>query len=806
MFKINTLAFVTLLFTQIIATSQGDLSKEILVSDVTEFNIAIKKATPGTVIILKNGVWSDVHFVVNGFGTKDNPITIKAETAGEVIVTGDSKMNISGAFMVVSGLWFKDGLPNSKYVVEFRKNSKEFANNCQLTNCTISNFNPTDKSIETHWVDLWGKNNRVDHNNFTGKTNGGTTLVVWLKGEEHIENNHIIDYNVFGFRPELGVNGGETIRIGTSENSMKSSKTLVENNIFRHCNGEIEIISNKSGDNIFRNNYFFESEGTLTLRHGDRALVENNVFIGNNKPKTGGIRIIGEGHIVRNNLMVGLKGDDYRGPIVVMNGVPNSPLNRYFQVKDADIQHNTIINCGPIHFGAGKDGEKSLAPIRSIFANNLITNTNAGKIYQISDDIKGITFSGNMVDSEAVVDASLFTKIEIDWQLLKSLPMPTMDNEGLKSIKKIGKTPEFDINNAKRDVYVAGAFNLNNTVTPRALSIVAGPYWNPKIEYDKPILKVVNISVEPGVETLNRALKKAKSGDTILLSPGIYLVEKTMRIMGNITVKGNDSKDKIVIKSADNLEKPLNYFFRVSEGSSLKIENVTIDGYSKDYVKYAFVSPDENESKKYNLSVDNCLIKNFKNKNGGSVFKAYIGTMADTLYIKNSRIEDSYRGLNLSYEKDFFGNYNAENIILYNTVFKKIEEFAVNYTRTGENQLSNGGNLQINHCVFDEVANLEKGFMLRTKGIKNVNIKNTVFENSYNLQTTFALNGNLNTINNCLVSSAGVIKVSEGATAQNVVYKSPKWSSQASYTPSEKSPLLKENNKIERIGLLAPSN
>ena len=99
-----------------------------------------------------------------------------------------------------------------------------------------------------------------------------------LRDIEHQDNSHRIDHNYFGSRPELGENGGETIRVGTSTYSRTSSKTLIENNIFRGCNGESEIISNKSGDNIYRNNLFIESEGTLTLRHGNNALVENNVF------------------------------------------------------------------------------------------------------------------------------------------------------------------------------------------------------------------------------------------------------------------------------------------------------------------------------------------------------------------------------------------------------------------------------------------------------------------------------------------------------------------------------------------------
>ncbi|SNR32900.1 polysaccharide lyase 6 family protein [Lutibacter flavus] len=795
---ISSLLFLFLF--QHIAISQNSL--EIKVANITEFNEAIKKATPGTKIILKNGEWKDVHFKAFGIGTKEAPIIISAETNGEVIITGDSRLNIAGKNIIVSGLWFKDGTPTSKYLIEFRKDSKDFAYNCRLTNCTISNYNPSDNSIENHWVDIWGRNNRVDHNNFTGKTNGGTTLVVWLKGDAHIENNHLIDHNFFGNRPDLGENGGETIRIGTSTNSMKSSKTIVEFNTFKHCNGEIEIISNKSGDNIFRNNLFMESEGTLTLRHGNNALVENNVFIGNNKSKVGGIRIINEGHIVRNNLLVGILGDDYRGPIVVMNGVPNSPLNRYNQVKNVDIQNNTLINCSPIQFGAGKDSEKTLAPTNVVFANNLISNTNGGKISNEQDVVTGITFNGNIVDSEATVNPAQFTKATIDWAILKGLPMPTSANEILKTVNKTDKSPEFDITETKRVNYVAGAFNLDNTILPKVINAKSGPYWNPIIEQKVTPITETTVTIEPGIGTINKGIKKVGKKGTLVLNAGEYIVEKTMKINGDIIIKGNQGNGEVILKMSSTIEKPLTYFFRANEGARLQLENLTLNGEGKTAVKYAMVSPDENLNEKYSLFVDNCTLKNFTNSNGGAVFKAYVGTLADTISIKNSKIIDNYRGLNLSYEKVLFGKYNAEVIILYNTLFKNIEEFAINYASNGVNPINKGGQILVDQCVFSKIYNTEKGYLIKTKDINYVTIKNSVFENSYDVKTPINLNGTNHLISNCLVYACGVIKTSGQTTSQNIKYKSPKWEDSKLLIPREKSPLLKKNNGIGRIGLL----
>ncbi|MDA9240746.1 polysaccharide lyase 6 family protein [bacterium] len=148
---------------------------------------------------------------------------------------------------------------------------------------------------------MYGKHNRFDHNHLEGKRNKGVTMAVRLNAEASQENYHRIDHNYFGSRPVLGSNGGETLRIGTSHYSLSNSYTVVENNYFDRCDGEVEIISVKSGSNHISGNLFYESRGTLTLRHGNDNLVENNIFLGNGVEHTGGIRVINKRQTIRNN-------------------------------------------------------------------------------------------------------------------------------------------------------------------------------------------------------------------------------------------------------------------------------------------------------------------------------------------------------------------------------------------------------------------------------------------------------------------------------------------------------------------------
>lgn len=771
-------------------------SQEIMVQNITEYNKALKSAKPGTTIVLKNGIWKDVRLRAYGKGERDNPILVRAETPGKVIITGSSTLSIYGSYVTVSGLWFKDGGTTKKSVVSFRKDSKTFANNCRLTNSTISYYTYNGMS-RNHWIDIFGKNNRVDHCNITGKRSGGTTLVVWLREDASRENGHRIDHNYFGKRPPLGANGGETIRIGTSTNSMQSSKTLVEKNIFESCNGEAEIISNKSCDNIYRDNLFLKSQGSLTLRHGKRALVENNVFLGNGIKYTGGVRIIDEGHIVRNNFMIGLLGTGERGPIVVMNGVPNSPLDRYFQVKNASIQNNTIINCGAIVFGEGKDDEKSLAPINTVFANNLVINDQNKKICRIKDKASVIKFSGNITNSSYNKDKTQFTNALVNFEELYSFPVPTENNEVLKQAKPMQHSPTEDINNDKRDTYVAGAFNLGSKKLPKALKLRVGPGWKPDLT--PPKRPVEEVTVKLGSGRLRRAISKANSNSILYLKSGTYRLKTGIRVNKNIQIIGADDGSTI-IEADEERESDLPYFFKLGVGSKLSLKNVTLEGKTKN-VKYAFLSPGNNESESYSLFLNGVTVRNI-NTTGGSIFRAYKGTKADTISIVNSRLVNNFRGLNLTSDKKELNKYNAEVIIVKNTLFKDFQEYAIDYVRKVSSPNLSGGKLQVENCLFSNVNNKENGVILKTNGINDVKIKNSVFVDSYKVKYPFHLKGKNNSANNSLFNDSGFPKFSRGAKEIDLIFSRPKWKDKEAFIPSAKSKLLKSNNKREHIGLI----
>ncbi len=374
-------------------------ARSIRVNNVAQYNIHVKALVAGDSIVLANGVWNDAQLIFKGKGEQGKYIYLTAETPGNVTLEGESCLQLSGEWLYVFGLVFVNGHSPRKTVIDFRTSSKDFAYNCILTNCVIDNFNQQLKTSADHWVGLWGKNNTVEYCYFGGKTNEGTTFVIWPDDINSTNNRHFVFRNYFGYRPPLGVNGGESIRIGTSQVCSNNSGSVIEGNYFERCNGEAEIISNKSGGNEFLNNTFFECEGSLTLRHGNRALVAGNWFIGNGKANTGGVRIINEGHQIFNNFFYRLRGEEFRSAIAIMNAIPNSPPSGYAPVKNVIIANNTFIDCTlPWSFcvGAG-ERNRTIQPESTHLINNLVYCPNVSELIKSYGNSSGITMNNNLM-------------------------------------------------------------------------------------------------------------------------------------------------------------------------------------------------------------------------------------------------------------------------------------------------------------------------------------------------------------------------------------------------------------------------
>ncbi len=399
----------------------GLAAAEILAGNSQQLSAALRDARPGDRIVMRDGAWADQEIAFRSHGTPEQPITLCAQTPGGVVLTGKSSLRIGGRFLIVEGLHFAGGAPASAgTAVSFRTARGEEASDCRLTQCAVTDYSPADRTVATHYIALYGRNNRVDHCYFSGKTNQSAVLSVTFDPGAP-PNHHRIDRNHFGRRAPFGANGAEIIQVGWSAAQQVDSRTVVEHNYFEECSGEVEIITNKSCENSYRHNTFVRCEGALSLRVGNRCVVEGNFFLGENAPRTGGVHVFGEDHRIVNNYFERLTGtrehlgvQSGTGPaVILMNGsslvstgeprVLQFPTGGMLhpQVKRAVVAFNTFVDCaGMIDVGvafAPFDAVSHLRPSDCTVANNLVVGTPAEPVVRYSAQPENLVCEGNLI-------------------------------------------------------------------------------------------------------------------------------------------------------------------------------------------------------------------------------------------------------------------------------------------------------------------------------------------------------------------------------------------------------------------------
>ncbi len=736
-----------------------------LVRDAAEINALLNTLQPGDTLLMKSGFWKDQRIVIKGEGTEEQPIVLKAEIPGKVWLTGKSNLRISGQYVVVDGLYFVNGYSPDGAVVEFRYGSK-WANHCRLTNSAIVDYNPSSKSNDYKWVSLYGQYNRVDHCYFAGKTNSGTTLVVWLATKP---NYHRIDHNHFGPRPDLGYNGGETIRIGTSDYSMYDSYTTVEWNYFEHCDGEIEIISNKSCKNTYRYNTFDECQGTLTLRHGNACDVYANFFFGHKNGRSGGVRIIGEDHRVYNNYFQDLNGSDYRAAISMMNGVPNSPLNRYFQVKRAQVLFNTIVNCyQPFVIGAGKDAEKTLPPLDCIIADNVVSTSVSSQIVTLEDQPINLTWQGNIFYGAELGFADT-GGVKLEDPLLQlaadGLYRPAEGSPVLGAAQGAFDFVSSDMDGQPRtepkDVGADQKSSDPVAVFPLQPGDV-GPEWYPP---EPPPIPV--IYVQAGKDSLKNALSKAEDGEIIELitDAGVYTVSSSLTISKNVTIRGREGLNEQPVITVDAEVDSLNSLFYWASAKVLTLRNLKIDGQNK--ISYIF----KNEKKHAALKCDSLVIQNSGQNADGAVFVGLPGSMADSLVFNGvSFYHGLGRGLVANQEAENSGLYNVNRLTMENCTAWDFPYSFIDVYGGDNIPFTSSPQIFVNHCTFYDCAT-ESGLVINAREADFTIVKNSIFTLSNEEQPVLALYGLTALVDYCDFYQTGPVLLERSAVQGNHIWQ-----------------------------------
>ena len=327
-------------------------------NSIHELQSAINKAKPGDIITLKNGIYStEKPIIVSCVGNSDKLITIQAESVGGVEIKGTHGFTFDKAsFVVVSG--FK--LTHSSGGNTIKTN----ANHIRITRCT---FGPAEG--KGYYLGVRGDDCEVDHCEFRDKDRAGNMIDVAGENAQvarrlHIHHNYFHDFKKSAVSGEG--NGLEAIRFGLSGLSMSTGNGLVEYNLFVRCEGENELISNKSCGNTYRYNTFLDSKGAqLTLRHGNDCVAEKNYF-----RNTDGLRIFGDRNKVRENYF-----EQNTLAINIGNGgaevADGAALTSHDRPDYTEIHKNIIVN-NRVSYYMGNRNNGLGAPFTT-FTENIIT-------------------------------------------------------------------------------------------------------------------------------------------------------------------------------------------------------------------------------------------------------------------------------------------------------------------------------------------------------------------------------------------------------------------------------------------------
>ena len=357
----------------------------------TTINTAIASASAGDVVIIPDGTYTNlgqIEVPSTVDGTESNPIILKAETKGGVIMKGNPAglrmMFIEGDWWVIQDFQFINisevGDANTYGIITRDATGTRITNNYWEGFGVLTNTNKNSWPI---WIGNGGTGNysRIDYNTFFENEALGVTISPTAL---HCQ----IDHNHFKAFLQDGDNGFSAIQTGYHTSYYVNLYTIVEYNLFENMNADPETISSKSSSNTFRYNVFKSTNGTvaygMVLRAGDDCIVESNYFFDVDKQN---LRVHGTGHKIINNYF---ENPDYSA-ILLTNG-DNGTTSGYANVEDIFIADNTIVN--PIYRGIhiGWWAACDVKPDNLTFKNNIIISDVAGS-YLVRDDGHTGTFT-----------------------------------------------------------------------------------------------------------------------------------------------------------------------------------------------------------------------------------------------------------------------------------------------------------------------------------------------------------------------------------------------------------------------------
>lgn len=373
----------------------------------------------GDSLLLDDGVYSDEDIIITNSGTPEAMIFVGAKHPGQAFVSGNTKVELRGKYIHLSGLYFKDGQRDpSEWKTHGPGLVTFYGSNNRLSECAFHAFDQANSSYVATFANeegVYPQYCRIDHCSFTEKVtfdqviNLNNTPRKILAGEPAAPMYHRIDHCLFS-NPKKPGNAGGGIRIGYWRKDY--GRCLVDSCLFVRQDSEPEIVTSKSSENVFYANTVINCQGTLNFRHGDRQVALNNFFIGNDsKREAGGMFIWGSDHLVACNYFELPNTIKSRGNAAIYLN-PGAEQTEHALAYNVEIANNVFNNIegGAVHFNPLKDRRIETCKAKGLKYKEPYNITLSGNVFHNDNDIhtvtkgldksykKKITFADNVSD------------------------------------------------------------------------------------------------------------------------------------------------------------------------------------------------------------------------------------------------------------------------------------------------------------------------------------------------------------------------------------------------------------------------
>ena len=214
------------------------------------------------------------------------PSTLKVILILNLELKGKSNLVINGSNYTLSNISILDGDKSYQVTNHIVDISGE---NITFINFSMISIRVANDDVDYFRVRKSGKNFSIFNSLFDGKYNKG----VFVRFD--IPFNALMQCCVLrNFESGSYTNGGEMIRLATSDYENTEAGAVINQCYFYNCNGDPETLSVKCSANTIKNCIFEKCAGRLVLRHAHKIKIDNCFF------SQCGMRVYGTNHTITN--------------------------------------------------------------------------------------------------------------------------------------------------------------------------------------------------------------------------------------------------------------------------------------------------------------------------------------------------------------------------------------------------------------------------------------------------------------------------------------------------------------------------